>query len=313
MERILAVDDRASDREFLADLLGRAGYDVMGASDGVEALEIARTHHPNLIITELSLPNMDGAELSDRLHDEVDIACTPIIFYTSAYRLSEGRILARSCRAAAILTKPAQPQDILDAVGAALGSKPRVAELSGREFPQPSYLGIKLPEYLHELTGLQRLLKQKHDQSVEQSEARRAAASDSDASAYSFEAFSLRLAALLELDFALSSERNPEEMLELFCRVSQDLLNCRYSAVGIVSADGTHLQNFISRGLDESVQAQFAALSLTGGLLGSLATSERPHRVFHDAVNSTTLVYPTFILRSRRFLPHRSRPAPRRC
>jgi diguanylate cyclase (GGDEF)-like protein len=72
------------------------------------------------------------------------------------------------------------------------------------------------------------------------------------------------------------------------------LLNCRYSAVGIVGAGGTQLQNFSARGLEESVQRQLATMSPTSGLLGRLATSEKPHRVFHDARNSTTLGLPPF-------------------
>lgn len=294
METILTVDDRASDREFLANLLGHAGYDVLEASDGAEALEIVRTRHPDLVITESSLPAMDGAEFSDRLHDEPNIACTPVIFYTAAHRLSEGRVLARSCRAAAILIKPAQPQDILDAIGAALGTKPRTAESSNPAFPQPSFLGIKLPEYLHELTGLQRRLRRQLDQSIEQAEARRIVASDADASAYSFQALSLRLASLLELDFALSSERDPSEMLKLFCRISQDLLNCRYSAVGIVAVGETRLQNFAARGMEESVQHRLAAIDPTSGLLGTLISSQKPHRTFHEANTATTLGLPAF-------------------
>ncbi len=294
METILTVDDRASDREFLANLLGRAGYAVLEASNGAEALEVVRARHPNLVITETLLPEMDGAEFSDRLHDEPGIACTPVIFYTAAYRLSEGRVLARSCRAAAILTKPAQPQDILDAVGAALGTKPRTAELSDPASPQPSFLGVKLPEYLNELTGLQRRLRRQLDQSIEQSEARRIVASESDASAYAFQVLSLRLAALLELDFALSSERDPDAMLKLFCRISQDLLNCRYSAVGIVAVGETRLKNLAARGMDESVEHQLASIDPTSGLLGTLVTSQKAHRIFHDANTPTTLGLPEF-------------------
>jgi len=294
MGTILTVDDRASDREFLATLLGNAGYGVIQASGGMEALEIVRTRRPTLVITEVSLPTMDGAEFADRLHDEPAIARTPIIFYTAAYRLSEGRVLARSCRAAAILTKPAQPQDILDAVGAALGTQPRTAVVLDPALAHPSFLGIKLPEYLNELTGLQRRLRRKLDQSVEHAEARRIAATDSDASAYSFHTLSLHLAALLELDFALSSERNPAEMLKLFCRAAQDILNCRYSAVGIVAADGSRLQNFAARGMDESIQARLAALDPADGLLGALVTSRKPHRAFQESNSLTTLGLPEF-------------------
>src|SRR5262249_29517346 len=116
MAKILVVDDRAINREFLSTLLGYVGHEVTEAVDGVEALALARSTHPELIITDVLMPNMDGVELADCVHDDPAIAGTPIIFYTATFRVPEASVLAESCRVAAVLAKPAEPQAILDAV-----------------------------------------------------------------------------------------------------------------------------------------------------------------------------------------------------
>ena len=292
MATILTVDDQAIDREFLATLLGYVGYDVLQASDGAEALEIVGSHHPDLVITDLQLPTMSAAEFADRVHDDPAIADTPIIFYTPTYRVTEARVLGQSCRVAAVLAKPAEPQDILDAVGAALGTSRITALAPHVPIAHPGFLGTRLPEYLQDLTGLQRRLRRTLDQAVERAESRRVAATDADAIEYSFQALSLRLAKLLELDVALSSERNLHEMLKLFCRAAQDLLNCKYVAIGIVEAGGHRLQNIATRGLDENIESQLRALDHALGLFGIIIASGKPHRARDH--NPGTLGLPAF-------------------
>jgi len=67
--RILVVDDDAGSRRWVAKLLGQEGYDVEVASDGADALRILHERAPALIITDLSMPKMDGIELLTRVHE----------------------------------------------------------------------------------------------------------------------------------------------------------------------------------------------------------------------------------------------------
>ena len=60
MATILIVDTNAADRSTYTALLGNLGYRTLEASNGVEALEIARTELPDLIITDIIMPTMDG-------------------------------------------------------------------------------------------------------------------------------------------------------------------------------------------------------------------------------------------------------------
>jgi diguanylate cyclase (GGDEF)-like protein len=289
---ILVVDDHALDRSFLASLLGYVGYKVLQASDGPEAIDTAARLHPDLIIANMSMPTMGGAEFADCVHDDASIAKTPIIFYAASYQLAEARILAKSCRVSAVLAKPAEPQDMLDAVGAALGTNPIDAPTNSAS--RPCDLPSELPEYLRDATGLQRLLQRTLDQAIERAECRRVAATESDAVEFSFHSLSLRLATLLELDVALSSERVPEEMLKLFCRSAQGLMNCKYAAVAIVDPESRRAKRIATRGLDGGVEAGLAALDYREGLFADLIASGRAHCANDDGELSTTLGLPAF-------------------
>src|ERR1043166_7812644 len=121
MSCILAIDDRPINRQFLVSLLGYGGHSVLEASDGEEALGIVRHEHPDLVITDIKMPNMDGYEFVDRLRQEPGIAATPVIFYTASYHEREAQGVAQSYGVADIITKPSEPEVILRKVNAALG------------------------------------------------------------------------------------------------------------------------------------------------------------------------------------------------
>src|SRR6476646_2963088 len=206
MAKILVVDDRAINREFLSTLLGYVGHAVIEAIDGVEALDLARREHPDLIITDVLMPNMDGVELADRVHDDPTIADTPIIFYTATYRVPEASVLAESCRVAAVLAKPAEPQVILDAVAAALGTGPAPVLMPQQAAAPPSFLGARLPAYLSDLSELQQRLRRVVDEAAEEERSsERPERHDSIVSSY--QTLGLRMGALLELGLVLASER----------------------------------------------------------------------------------------------------------
>lgn len=81
--KILVVDDEAVLRETIAYNLEQAGYQVITAADGVNALEAARRENPDLIILDLMLPEMDGLEVCRHLRREDNTARTPIMMLTA--------------------------------------------------------------------------------------------------------------------------------------------------------------------------------------------------------------------------------------
>src|SRR5512141_1969056 len=140
MATILVVDDHAVNRDFLETLLRYSGHEVLQAADGVEALELVRSRRPELVITDVLMPNMGGVELADRVHADPEIANTPLIFYTASYRDPEARILADSCQVSTVLIKPAEPQAILDAVALVLGTGPAPVLVPEEAETYPSFL-----------------------------------------------------------------------------------------------------------------------------------------------------------------------------
>src|SRR5580765_8166264 len=138
MATILIVDDRPTNRQFLLTLLGYTGHRLLEAGDGAQALDIARAERPDLVITDILMPTMDGYEFTSNLRRDPGLARTPVIFYTATYNSPEARLLADSCGVRTVLRKPAEPEDILAAVDLELGSKqPRPAAAAGPAAPKP--------------------------------------------------------------------------------------------------------------------------------------------------------------------------------
>lgn len=120
MATILIVDTNPTDRRLYITLLGNFGHRFLEANDGAEALELARAELPDLIITDVLMPHMDGFALVRRLRAEPLLMGVPVIFQTANYDVSEIHRLARASGIQHILRKLAEPQDILRAVQASL-------------------------------------------------------------------------------------------------------------------------------------------------------------------------------------------------
>ncbi len=123
MATILVIDDRPANRELLVNLLNHSRHQVLEAPDGEEGLAAARAERPDLIITDIVMPTMDGYEFARQVRADPLIGQTPIIFFTSAYILNETQRLAQASGVAHVLSRPVEPETILATVTAALESK----------------------------------------------------------------------------------------------------------------------------------------------------------------------------------------------
>ena len=130
MASILVVDDRALNRDYLVTLLGYLGHTLMQACDGEEALEIVRATPLDLIITDIAMPRLTGIEFIEEVQRDPRSADIPVIFYSATYRVPEARLMAKACKAAAVIPKPSDPEVIISAVMLALGDT-----LSGKPTP----------------------------------------------------------------------------------------------------------------------------------------------------------------------------------
>jgi len=151
MATILVVDDKPSNRSVLTTLLGYRGHRLVEASNGLEALDRVRTEHPDLVITDILMPGGDGYQLARKLREEANNV--PVIFYSAVYLEAEARSLALACGVRQVISKPAEPEDILTIVDAALApgyanSSPLASdELSGLIGNLNARLYSKVQEY----------------------------------------------------------------------------------------------------------------------------------------------------------------------
>ncbi len=122
MSSILVLDNQAADRDLLVTVLGYAGHAVAEASTGEEALRLARSDHPELIMVDLMMPGMNGYEFMRELRADPTVANTRVVWCTASYDESEVRRIAQSCGVSHILVKPCAPQAIVRMVNEALSS-----------------------------------------------------------------------------------------------------------------------------------------------------------------------------------------------
>jgi len=109
---ILVVEDQMDNRQILRDLLGNAGYQLVEAENGEEALAAVSRQRPDLILMDIQLPVMDGYEATRRLKADPATSSIPIIVVTS-YALSGDEGKARAAGCDAYVTKPYSPRQLL--------------------------------------------------------------------------------------------------------------------------------------------------------------------------------------------------------
>jgi len=129
--RVLLVDDYPDAREMYSEYLQFAGFDVVEAANGIEALQSAIDHEPDIILMDLSLPVMDGWEATRRLKADDRTKAIPVVALTghALAGISEG---ARKAGCDAFVTKPCLPEDlvkeikkVLDETSTTAAKKPR--------------------------------------------------------------------------------------------------------------------------------------------------------------------------------------------
>lgn len=107
-ERILVVDDEASIRRILETRLKMAGYEVITAADGEEALESYQKHNPDLVVLDVMMPKLDGYGVTREIRKSSD---TPIIILTALGDVSE-RITGLELGADDYVIKPFSPKEL---------------------------------------------------------------------------------------------------------------------------------------------------------------------------------------------------------
>lgn len=111
---ILVVEDVPNVLELLEITLRFKGYDVVGARDGLEGLEMVEKHKPALIITDILMPHMDGYAFIQRLRtSDSENNQIPVIFLSATYVTPEDKTFALSLGATRFIEKPIDTEDFL--------------------------------------------------------------------------------------------------------------------------------------------------------------------------------------------------------
>ena len=132
MTRILIVDDIASNLYLLESILKGNGFAVTQAKNGAEALASAKKDPPDLLITDILMPVMDGFELCRQWKADERLRTIPLVFYTATYTDPRDEQFARSLGADRFLVKPQKPDQFVQEMRAVL------EEARSRATPAPA-------------------------------------------------------------------------------------------------------------------------------------------------------------------------------
>ena len=268
MATILVVDDLAANRKVLVGLLAYHGHQLTEAADGREGLAAARATRPDLVITDVLMPVMDGYELVRQLRIDPVTSAIPVVFYTAHYGEREARALALSSGVVDVLTKPVEPEEVLAIVervlsGASMAGTPPAAVLASADFDR---------EHL-------RLLTDKLSSNAEDLRAANA-----------------RLRAVINIGLELASERDSISVLQNVCLAARDLFGASYVTIGILGLDGRTVDRVVTSANDGAARTRSGDVvsgllatvvherrTLRGGGAGADANAPRPH-LLDDAV-----------------------------
>ena len=109
---ILIVDDQPDNREMLSTLLGQEGYRTLTAAGGMEAMDVIANDHPQLILLDVSMPDMDGYAVASLLKADPKTSGIPIIMVT-AHTGRGARVVGLHTGAEDYLTKPVDAPELL--------------------------------------------------------------------------------------------------------------------------------------------------------------------------------------------------------
>ena len=117
MAQVLVADDRPEDRMLLRVLLEGMGHTVSEVANGEQALTAAREHRPDLILSDILMPRMDGFTLCRALQKDPVLCAVPFVFVTATYGERRSTEFANEIGAARVLTKPFEAADLREVLG----------------------------------------------------------------------------------------------------------------------------------------------------------------------------------------------------
>jgi two-component system sensor histidine kinase/response regulator len=153
-QRVLIVDDQPANLQVLGSTLGRLGYEIIPASDGLTALKRLSLRPPDLVLLDLLMPGLDGFEVCRRIREQPAFAETPIVFLSAA---DEKNLIVRAleCGGVDYITKPFHQAELVLRVQTHLNLKAARDHLRRLAEDKEELLGILAHDLRNHLGGMQ--------------------------------------------------------------------------------------------------------------------------------------------------------------
>ena len=120
---ILCIEDEPEMIDLIRLILSRRGFEIRGANGGKEGLEIIRNEHPDLVLLDLMMPEMDGWEVYQQMKADEAAKDIPVIVVTAKAQSIDKVLGLHIAKVDDYIAKPFSPQELLASVDAVLGRK----------------------------------------------------------------------------------------------------------------------------------------------------------------------------------------------
>lgn len=148
MPLMVVIDDDPGTRLLVSQVLKKEGLQVMAAEDGEKGIALIREHKPDLVVSDVQMPLMDGFEVLDQVKSDPALAATAVILLTLLQERSYMR-LGMTTEADDYLTKPFAPQELREAVSAQLNKRSNADDM--RTEVREKAVRLALDEQRHKL------------------------------------------------------------------------------------------------------------------------------------------------------------------
>lgn len=120
---ILCVEDEPEMIDLIGLILSRKGYKVQGATGGVEGIRLIKELHPDLVLLDLMMPDMDGWEVYQQMKAEASLRDIPVIIVTAKAQNIDKVLGLHIAKVDDYIAKPFSPQELIDSVDKVLSQK----------------------------------------------------------------------------------------------------------------------------------------------------------------------------------------------
>jgi two-component system response regulator VicR len=121
VKRVVCIEDEPEMIDLVRLILGRKGFNVIGANGGVEGLEAVRREHPDLVLLDLMMPDMDGWEVYQQIKADAELRAIPVIVVTAKAQSIDKVLGLHIAKVDDYISKPFGPQELLESVEKIIG------------------------------------------------------------------------------------------------------------------------------------------------------------------------------------------------